>query len=694
MIHRIRLVAPLAVLLACGGDLPQQASPSSAAPVVSPSAPRTAQAAAAPAPSSTLAPTEPTTLTEAQKQRDAARAALATAVVGAYPNWNGFFSTLIANYSPDGKRILFGSLRDGVPEIYEGEVAKPGAAPRVVTAGPERAIWARYTVDGGSIVFLRDVKGDENHHIWRVKPDGTGATDLTPGEALHRGEPLLPPKRPDMMIYTASRTSSPAVMVYTQSLAGGEPKLVYTNPRPGSLDEPTSDGSRVLFADVPSGDENVVFEIETATGKTRRIYPPEGKKAAVFASAYSPDDARIYIATDEGAESSVVLTLDSKTGRELARYASRAPAAAPIEVVVAPRGNRLALRVNAGNHGEVRILDAATMKLERVVKVPLGDVHVGSFREDGKEFSLLVSLPDKPADVYAADAATGAVRPLRDDKRTGVDSLPAIDATIEDVKAFDGLTIPINRYLPRAAAKPPASSPPAAKLPTIAMFHGGPASSSAVRWNPFARFFVALGYAVIEPNVRGSAGFGRAYEQADNRERRADWLKDVETVNTWAKSQPWCDPDRVVVWGQSYGGYTTLMALTRQPTAWRAGVDLYGVTDLKRFLSTTDAAIRSVFVSEFGDVDKDGPLLDRFSPLRDVGAIVAPLFVYTGQNDPRVPRSEADAIVRALRARNVPVEYMVAPDEGHTVDRNANKVELLTRTARFIEDATKAPPPR
>ena len=208
-----------------------------------------------------------------------------------------------------------------------------------------------------------------------------------------------------------------------------------------------------------------------------------------------------------------------------------------------------------------------------------------------------------------------------------------------------------------------------------------------MRWSLYARFFLSLGYAVLEPNVRGSTGFGRAYEMADNREKRADWLKDLETVNAWTKAQPWCDPDRVVVWGQSYGGYTTLMALTRQPLLWRAGVDLYGVADLRQFLLTTTAAIRSAFVAEFGDVDKDAALLEEFSPMRDRDKIVAPLFVYAGQNDPRVPRSESDAIVRALRGRNVPVEYMVAANEGHTVDRRETKIELLTRTARFLEDA-------
>src|SRR5262245_12780566 len=137
-------------------------------------------------------PVEPTVLTAEQLQRDRDRVALAELIVDAYPNWNGFFSSLVANWSPDGKRIVFGSLRDGLPEIYAGEVANPSAPPRQITRGPDRAIWGRYSVDGKQILFLRDANGDENHHIWSMKADGTEPTDLTPGETLHRDEPMLP----------------------------------------------------------------------------------------------------------------------------------------------------------------------------------------------------------------------------------------------------------------------------------------------------------------------------------------------------------------------------------------------------------------------------------------------------------------------------------------------------------------------
>jgi dipeptidyl aminopeptidase/acylaminoacyl peptidase len=616
-------------------------------------------------------------LTAEQARRDAELAPRAAAVVDAYLNWNGFFSSLVARYSPDGKRFVFGSNRDGVQQIYLGDTAHPGDPAKTLTGGADRALDAEFTRDGKAVLFVRDDKGNELHAIWRVTLDGSALVNLTPGEPLQRSLPVLPRRKPRTMLYAGKRTSEAGFRVFEQSLDGGEARAFYTSPDPGGVADSTADGKRILVATGRSPGDGTAVEVDTTTGSARRLYPAEGKTAAVNTLLYSADGARILLSTDEGAESAVLIALDARTGKEVARYTSKAPATGRLFAAASPDGRRVVVQVDAGNHGEVRILDARTLRLVRDVKVPLGDVLVGDFRDDGRAFSLVVSLPEKPADVFEVNVDTGNVRPLRDDKRAGLDALGPIETTIETAKSSDGLAIPINRYLPKIE--------PGKRVPTIAIFHGGPSTSYAVRWNPYARFFVSLGYAVLEPNVRGSSGFGRAFEAADDREKRADWLKDLEAVNAWTKAQPWADPARVVVWGQSYGGYTTLMALTRQPTLWSAGVDLYGPSNLRTLLLSTDAGIRRYLTAEFGDVDADRELLERFSPLKDVGKIVSPLFVYQGQNDPRVPRAEGDAIVSALRARSVPVEYMVAANEGHTVDHRENKIELLARTARFLE---------
>ena len=149
-----------------------------------------------------------------------------------------------------------------------------------------------------------------------------------------------------------------------------------------------------------------------------------------------------------------------------------------------------------------------------------------------------------------------------------------------------------------------------------------------------------------------------------------------------------------MVFGGSYGGYTTLIALTRQPDIWRAGVNLFGVADVRTFLKTTSGVIRDLFKLEFGELGKDDDFLASISPINDVRNIVDPLFVYAGANDPRVPRSESDMIVAAARKKGVPVEYMVKDNEGHSLSRKENQMEFYARAARFLEKHLDLPASR
>jgi dipeptidyl aminopeptidase/acylaminoacyl peptidase len=252
-----------------------------------------------------------------------------------------------------------------------------------------------------------------------------------------------------------------------------------------------------------------------------------------------------------------------------------------------------------------------------------------------------------------------------------------------DVPAFDGLKLPTNVYLPDGYA--------GKKLPVLVVYHGGPAGSSQIRWSIAARFFTGIGWAVVEPNVRGSGGFGRAFEAADNGPKRFDAFRDVETTARWAAAQPWADRDRMVVYGGSYGGYTVLMALERWPEIWRAGVDLVGVVNMTTFLQGTSGIIREIFKVEFGDLEKDAAFLKTVSPIEQIDKIVDPLFVYAGANDPRVPRNESDQVVRILRERKIPVEYMVAENEGHSLDRRENAIEFFSRLGVFLEAQLAAP---
>ena len=623
---------------------------------------------------------EPTTRTDAQRARDAELMPKAGALVDAFVNRD-------AQLSRDRKKVLFRSNRDGVWQAYVADATKPAAPATRLAPSRERVAFARFSADEKSIVFTRDEGGDESFRIFRMSPDGSAITNLTPGEALDRDEPQLPRLRPTQMVYSARDKSHAATTVYVQSLGGGEARKAYVDPRPAEVVDVSPDGNHALLVEVRSPSDAVLFRVDLDEGKAVRIFPQSERKIArITAARYSSDGARVYVASDDGTESSFVIRIEPSSGVISGRYREESPPTARIASIdVSPVEDRLAVVVDAGDRTELRLLDGA-LRPVATVKTPPGEIETGTFTRDGKSLTAMVGAPDRPTDVLEVDAATGVTKALRSEARAslaavlGTATAPRIVVSQERIPSFDGLAIPTNVYLP---------SPAVAKrerLGTVVMVHGGPAASAHVRWNPMTAFLTSQGYAVVEPNVRGSTGFGRAFELADDREKRADALRDLEAVNTWVRGKEWADRDRVVVMGSGFGGYMTLLALSRQPTLWRAGVDLEGIADLKAFLRSTTATVRAALADEIGDLDEQPALLTALSPMAQVDAIKSPLFVYHGRNDARVSRSESDAIVLALRARHVPVEYMLADGEGHGLEQRDTKVELMARVARFLDE--------
>lgn len=577
---------------------------------------------------------------------------------------------------------MFVSNRDLLPQLYLSDAGKPDAPVTRLVTSTERTSGAVLTPDGKALVFRSDHGADENWVHYRVNLDGSGLVALTPNAKLSRDAAILRDGKPGTMFYSARAMADVGTAVYAApSTAPGEEKVVYRDDKPGSLLDVTRDGKWGLYERTPSQGENYVITVDLATGATKLVYPRDGK-VSISSAAFTADGKRVIVGTDGGAEQALVLSIDRATGKETARYVETKPATASIdEVLVARNGNLVAVGLDAGSHGDVRLLDATTLKPRATVTLPLGSGGVGGLSEDGKRLALTWSTPSTPVDIFSVDTATGKLGPLHKEVRPQLDGLPAVEASIVEVEAFDHLKIPVNVYLPAGST--------GRKLPVIVDYHGGPSGNSSVGWSPITRFFLGQGYAWVEPNVRGSGGFGRAYEAADNGPRRLDAFKDIETTGQWVASQPWADKDRIVVYGGSYGGYTVLVGLTRMPALWRAGVDLVGVANLKTFMATTSGLIREVFLVEFGDPDKDAAFLDSISPLRDADKIVDPLFVYAGANDPRVPRTESDLIVKALRARKVPVEYMMKDNEGHSLAHRENQLEFCSRVARFLETHLK-----
>jgi dipeptidyl aminopeptidase/acylaminoacyl peptidase len=611
----------------------------------------------------------------ADATRDAELATKAAPFVDAFLN-------NAARFSRDGKRVVFVSNRDGLPQVYVADASRSDSPARRLVEWPERMQLSELTPDGKAALVLADKGADENWSIWRVQLDGTAnPVELTPGEPMQRDAALVADSVPDTLWFSGRKREEPGSAVYAASLSTpGPAREVYRANKPAFLVDVSRDGAHALVIRAPNFSEMSVIRVDLADGKATVLYPRD-RKVSIEDARFSPDAKTVYVATDDGGEQAQLLALDATTGEERGRFKeTEIPVGSFASLLVTKSGETVASMLDGGDRSVLRLLDAKTLKPRANVALPLGQGTLQGFTDDGKSLAVIWSTPDSPTDAWVVDTKTGAVARLRNEPRPSMTSAPPIQTSLVKIKAHDGLELPMIVQLPKGHS---------GRLPVIVSYHGGPASSSKVRWAPITAFFISQGYAWVEPNVRGSGGFGRSFEEADNGHARLEAFKDIETTGRWVASQPWADPDRVIVFGGSYGGYTVLIGLTRMPELWRAGVDLFGVANVNTLMSTTSGWIREVFHLEFGDPAREAAFFESISPLRDANRIVDPLFVYAGANDPRVPRSESDQIVRAVRVRKVPVEYMVAENEGHSLARRENLIEFLARSARFLE--THAP---
>lgn len=594
------------------------------------------------------------------------------------PKLAGFvdaFTNTEPAFTPDGKRVVFVSSREGLPQLYIA--VKPDEPATRIVVTKERVTSPLPTAEGKAVIFRMDTGADENWSVFRVNLDGTGLVELTPStRKLDRGAPIIPAGRPSTMFFhVRERTSAKTSIVSASTTTAGEPKVIFTDDKPAFLAGMSPDGARAIVIKYPSRSENHAVLLEVESGKTTPLFPAPGAKVSISSAGFSADGKRVLLTTDNGEEQALVLAFDL-AGKQLAKYAISPPTSTIVGARIAKTGGLMAVTTSVGSRSELHLIDTRTLRKRATVGMPLGAGMAFEFSADGKRFAASWSTATSPTEIYAIDTATAKAEVLRKEARPSLPKI-AIDTSVVDVPAFDGGKIPTNVYVPAGEQ--------ATRHPIILWYHGGPAAVETVGWRSFRAFFVSLGYVWVEPNVRGSTGYGRAYEAADNGPKRLDAFKDIETSSRWAAAQPWADKDRVVLFGGSYGGYTTLVGLTRWPDIYRVGVDAFGVANLETFMATTSGLIREIFLLEFGDPDKDKEFLRSISPLEGVAKIVDPLFVYAGANDPRVPRSESDLIVRALRGRKVPVEYMVAEDEGHSMARRATQLELFSRIARFLE---------
>jgi dipeptidyl aminopeptidase/acylaminoacyl peptidase len=341
-------------------------------------------------------------------------------------------------------------------------------------------------------------------------------------------------------------------------------------------------------------------------------------------------------------------------------------------------GTEAALVWNVAGRSELALYDPRTGRTEPGPDLP-AEIAAGlTYSRDGRRLAFVASGAAAPADVWALDRPGGRLTRVTRSPRPGVDLEALVRPELVRFPAHDGLELSGWLY------RPPAGPRAGGSGPLVLSFHGGPEGQERPSFNPTYQALLGQGIAVLAPNVRGSSGFGKRFVNLDNGALRVDAVRDIEACWRYAVDSGVADPRRVGIMGGSYGGYMVLAGLTEFPDRFAAGADLFGIANFETFFRHTEPWMAAISRVEYGDPDTEAELLRRLSPIHRLDRIAAPTIVLHGANDTNVPVVEAEQVVGSLRARGVPVEYVLFPDEGHGFQKAPNRVRATAAIVRWF----------
>jgi len=641
-----------------------------------------------------------------------------------------------ATLAPDGT-LAFLVDTTGVAQVWT--LSQPRGWPTQRTFGEEPVAFGTYSPERPELVFGKDDGGNERVQFHRLDPDGH-VVDLTATPAAkhqwggwsHDGERFA---------FASNRRDESVFDVYVQGRDEREDAAELVHRGDGYLYvagwAPGDD--RLLVGETYGSADQDLYVLDLETRDLTHVTPHEG--TIRYASPeWSRDGEGLYLVTDQESDTLELRYLDLAA-------ATAADELGPEHLAVVRDGgdwnvdgvavdhdtDRLAYSRNVEGYTELHVgavdtdTDRPTLREYPVPPLAGGVAGGVAFDRAGDRLALSASGRTRNTNVYVLDLPEGA--PTLTDPAEAVASsggeraiagVPAVEppgrtsasathaggedqgkpdtptatrwtdastagippstfraADLVRYETFDGREIPAFFTLPESV--------PEGGAPVVVDVHGGPASQRRPSFSGLVQYLLDRGYAVFEPNVRGSSGYGKAYTHLDDVEKRLDSVADLDAAADWLAAHEAVDGDRIAIKGGSYGGFMVLSAMTEYPDRWAAGVDVVGIANLVTFLENTGSWRREHREAEYGSLEEDREFLEDISPVHSADEIAAPLFVVHGANDPRVPLGEADQIVEAVEARGLPVEELVFEDEGHGLSKLENRIEAYTEMVAFLD---------
>ncbi len=579
------------------------------------------------------------------------------------------------DFSPDGSKLLVHHDASGVFNAYA--VPIDGGEPTQLTTSTEDAVLTvSYFGDDERFLYTSDQGGNELNHLYVQDANGD-VTDLTPGDNLKAQFNGWSSNRSSFFVATNERDQR-FFDVYRYQVADGyQREMIFQNDDghlPGVLSD---DGRYITLVSVRTTNDSDLYVQNLVTGERTHITPHEGDVAS-SPNDFSPDGRYLYYTTNQDGEYQRLFRYDLENGDKEEMVASE------WDVMyggLSRGGKYLTVGINADARTDLRVYDAETMEPVTLPEIPGANVTSIRFSADDAQVAMYASGSRFPSDLFVQSMDGGEPRRLSNSLNENIDSENLVDATIARFESYDGLEIPGVLYKPHQAT----SSTPA---PALVWVHGGPGGQSRVGYSGLIQYLVNHGYVVYAINNRGSSGYGKSFVAMDDKKHGEADLKDVVASKQMLIETGYVDRDKIGIIGGSYGGYMVVAALAFEPEVFEVGVDIFGVTNWLRTLESIPPwweAQREALYAELGDPATDRERLERISPLFHASNIVKPLMVLQGANDPRVLQIESDEMVAAVRANNVPVEYIVFPDEGHGFRNKKNQERGYRAILAFLE---------
>jgi dipeptidyl aminopeptidase/acylaminoacyl peptidase len=591
--------------------------------------------------------------------------------------YTDYRTALDVDWHPQRREMLVATRFGDTLQLHL--VKMPAGARQQLTFFSEPVRAGLFHPNGGDyIVFQKDTGGGEWYQLYRYDLASGDSTLLTDGKSRNLIGPWS--SRGDQIAYTSTRRTGQDSDLWVMNPADPKTDRLLTQLNGGGWDPEdwSPDDKKILLLEYISVNETYLWMVDAATGEKSELTPRNAaEKVAYTAARFSKDGKGVYFTSDKASEFLRLMYMDFAT-----KQTKVLTGGIPWDVeefALSYDGKKIAFISDEDGQTVLHLLDATTgMETQPRPKLPPGVISGLRWHRNSRDLAFSISSSRLPGDCFSLNVATGRLeRWTFSETAVKTDTFP--DAELVHWKSFDGKVISGFLYRPPVKFQ--------GRRPVLVVIHGGPEGQVLPTFLGRLNYFLnELGIALILPNVRGSTGYGKTFTKLDNGFLREDSYKDINALFDWIATRPDLDPERIAVTGGSYGGHMTLAVSTFYSSRIRCSVDVVGMSNLVTFLEHTEAYRRDLRRVEYGD-ERDPKMrqfLEKIAPMNNIEKIQKPMMVVAGKNDPRVPVTESDQIVAALKKQQTPVWYIMATDEGHGYQKKQNQDYQFYATVEFL----------